>query len=178
MALISLRALNLRIKKAYETFGESSHIYQSYVHYIKQDFPNNYNGKKGYIQLHGVKITGEYTPEQMKIAENYEHLTRLPTTQTLIQRGKKVAEDRGLKKITRSEAIWWAKRDQEQRQNITANKEDLYEWSNEELNWALETLKTKGKGRRTYEELDKIEEILLKNKKENFVNAVPRKFKL
>ena len=158
--MITIQALNKRIKNIERIFGKSSKIYKDFDYYIRRDFPENYSSKGGYIHLKGIKITGEV--EQLEKLEKLEHLMRMPTARTLIKRGRMLAKERGLKP-TRENAIATYNNYSGFSDIINDNIELLYQFDNSEYKKALNILKIKGR-RKTYDELQKVVDILTDEK--------------
>lgn len=158
--MITIQALNKRIKNIERIFGKSSKIYKDFDYYIRRDFPENYSSKGGYIHLKGIKITGEV--EQLEMLEKLEHLMRMPTARTLIKRGRMLAKERGLKP-TRENAIATYNNYSGFSDIINDNIELLYQFDNSEYKKALNILKIKGR-RKTYDELQKVVDILTDEK--------------
>lgn len=166
--MITIQALNKRIKNIERIFGKSSKIYKDFDYYIKRDFPENYSTKGGYIHLRDIKITGEI--EQLEMLENLEHLMRMPSARTLIQRGKMLAKERGLNP-TRENAIATYNNYSGFSDIINDNIELLYQFDNSEYKKALNILKIKGR-RKTYEELQNVVDILTDER--NRIEATPK----
>lgn len=158
--MITIQALNKRIKNVEKIFGKSSKIYRDFDYYIRRDFPKNYSTKGGYIHLKGIKITGSI--EQLEQLENLEHLMRMPSSKTLIQRGKMLAKERGLKP-TRENAISTYNIYSGFKDIIDDNIELLYQYESSEYKKALDILKIKGR-RKTYGELEIVVNILTDEK--------------
>lgn len=158
--MITIQALNKRIKNIERIFGKSSKIYKDFDYYIRRDFPENYSSKGGYIHLKGINITGEV--EQLEKLEKLEHLMRMPTARTLIKRGRMLAKERGLKP-TRENAIETYNNYSSFSDIIKDNIELLYQFDNSEYKKALNILKIKGR-RKTYDELQKVVDILTDEK--------------
>lgn len=154
--MITIQALNKRIKNVERIFGKSSKIYKDFDYYIRRDFPDNYSTKGGYIHLKGIKITGEV--EQLEMLENLEHLMRMPSALTLIQRGKLLAKERGLKP-TRENAITTYLAYSEFSEIIKDKIDLIYENEHPQYTTAQNILKIRGR-RKTYAELQKVAEIL------------------
>lgn len=166
--MISIQALNKRIMRIEKIFGKSSKIYRDFDYYIRRDFPKNYSTKGGYIHLKSIKITGEI--EQLEMLENLEHLMRLPSVRTLIQRGKLLAKERGLKP-TRENAISTYVNYTGFSDIINNNIELLYQYDSPEYKKALNILKLRGR-KKSYDELQKVVDILNNEKIRN--EAIPK----
>lgn len=166
--MITIQALNKRIKNVERIFGKSSKIYKDFDYYIRRDFPENYSTKGGYIHLKGIKITGEV--EQLEMLENLEHLMRMPSARTLIQRGKLLAKERGLKP-TRENAIATYNNYSGFSEIIDDNIHLLYEYDHTEYVRAKAILKITGR-RNTYDELQDVVNVLTSEKIRN--EATPK----
>lgn len=178
--MIKVQSLNARIRTTAKKFGTDSKVYQSYVNRISDNFPDNtYHYKNGVIQLKGIKqdsvnvVVGK-TGENKTI--EFAALTRIPTAKTLIARGKQglsdfnAEQDKVQKRISEEDAIEFYKWREQLIEDIDHDKYMMYDYSNKWLDKAYDMIHQSGK--RTYEELSEIRDLLNKGLQEKHIPRV------
>lgn len=183
--MIKVTSLNARIRKAHEKFGKDSQVYQSYVHRIVANFPENtYHYVNSVIQMKGLK-QDDLNVVVGKTGENktleFAAISRIPTTKELLKRGKQtykdVMKERGdkiKKRITEEDAIEWYKWKEDLIEYIDNNVDFVYDYQNTYLDKANQLLSISGR-RKTYAELEAIRDNIKRGVESDYV---PRKIEL